>query len=163
MHGTNGAEVWKPYPTELRRIGKLTAEDHANGQYDLRDKVQVNYQGRWMEGEISGYNEFDVRVPGGTITTTLQNIRPSTASPPAVRPAGQVPKPGLVSCAGKFEGRWEPPSGLGGLRIVFRSGKAKVTEGLGGEMEFECLDEWRPDLPIQGRGIHAGRHHRNQQ
>jgi hypothetical protein len=65
-----------------------------------------------MEGESSEYhaNEFDVRVPGGTISTTLQNIRSSTAPPPAVRPAGQVPKPGLVSCAGKFEGLWEPPS-----------------------------------------------------
>jgi hypothetical protein len=61
------------------------------------------------------------------------------APPPrAARPAGQAPKPGLTSCAGKYEGRWEHVSGMAGMTVVFRSGKVTVTEGLGGPMEFEC-------------------------
>ena len=141
VHAQIGAEVWKSYPAELRRAGKLTAEDHANGQYDLKDKVQVNVQGQWTEGEISGIfgNQFEVKLAGNrTVDTTVQNLRPSTAPPPAVRSASQPPRPGLVSCAGKFEGRYAPSSGLGGLSIVFRSGKATATLGLGGAEEYEC-------------------------
>src|ERR1700676_189246 len=41
VHAQSGADVWKPYPTELRRIGPINAEDRANGLYDLHDKVQV--------------------------------------------------------------------------------------------------------------------------
>jgi hypothetical protein len=33
----NGVEVSKIWPTEVRREGKLTAQDHAVGQYDVRD------------------------------------------------------------------------------------------------------------------------------
>jgi hypothetical protein len=140
VHAENGADVQKSYPAELRRIGKLTAEDHANGQWDLHDKVQVTVQGKVMEGEISGYNgnEFDVRVPGGTVHTNVQNLRMSTAPPPAVRAAGVAPKPGLASCAGKFEGRYAPNQG-GGFSLTFRSGKATESGPIvGGDQEFEC-------------------------
>jgi len=68
VHAANGGEVWKSYPAELRRIGKLTMEDHANGQYDLNDKVQVMLDGRWVESEIHGSDgngQFEVDVPGG--------------------------------------------------------------------------------------------------
>lgn len=142
VHADNGAEVWKSYPAEVRRIGKLTMQDHLNGQYDLHDRVQVLYQGKWLEGEITMYNyganQFDVHVEGGTVTTTLQNIRPSTTPPPAPRAATQPPKAGLTPCTGKFDGRREPSNGMGGLRVVFRGRKAMVTEGLSGEMEYEC-------------------------
>src|SRR5271169_1568365 len=37
----NGIEVSKGWPVEVRRQGKLTAADHAVGQWDLHEKVQV--------------------------------------------------------------------------------------------------------------------------
>ena len=147
----NGIEVSKPWPTEVRRLGKLTAEDHAAGQYDRNDRVQVLVNGKWMEGEIRGQNlnMYDIKVKGvdagfgsDIVNTTAENIRTSTTpapAPRAQRAAGQPPKPGLTSCAGKYEGRWEHVSGMGGMKVVFRSGKATITEGLGGEMPFDCF------------------------
>jgi hypothetical protein len=144
----NNVELWRSWPDEIRRLGKLTAEDHALGQYDLREFVQVLVNGRWMEGKIIGQNltQYTVQLPGENpadlyddrrVMTSAQNLRPSAGPPPAAqRPAGQAPKAGLASCAGKFEGRWEHT--MGGLRIVFRAGKATVTEALTGDMQFEC-------------------------
>ena len=54
VHLPNGINVSKLWPFEVRRVGKLTAEDHAVGQYDSHDRVQVLIDGRWMEGEIKG-------------------------------------------------------------------------------------------------------------
>ena len=151
VHLPNGIDVSKLWPFEVRRLGKLTAEDHAAGQYDLHDRVQVLVNGQWMEGEIRGQNlnMYDIRVPGvdtgfgsDIVNTTPENIRMSTKPappPPAQRAAGQAPKPGLASCAGQYEGRWEHVSGMGGMKVVFRSGKATITEGLGGEMPFDCF------------------------
>ncbi len=151
VHLPNGIDVSKLWPTEVRRLGKLTAEDHAAGQYDLHDRVQVLVNSRWMEGEIRGQNlnMYDIKVPGvdtgfgsDIVNTTPENIRMSTTAPPpppAPRAAGHAPKPGLVSCAGKYEGRWEHVSGMGGMTVVFRSGKATISEGLGGEMPFDCF------------------------
>jgi hypothetical protein len=152
VHLPSGINVSKMWPYEIHRLGKLTAEDHAAGQYDLHDRVQVLVNGKWMEGEIRGQNNvnmYDIKVPGvdtgfgsDIVNTTAENIRMSTtpaAPPPAQRAAGQAPKPGLVSCAGKYEGRWEHVSGMGGMKVVFRSGKATITEGLGGEMPFDCF------------------------
>jgi hypothetical protein len=151
VHLPNGVDVSKMWPMEVRRVGKLTAEDHAAGQYDLHDRVQVLVNQRWMEGEVRGQNlnMYSIKVPGvdtgfgsDIVDTTPENIRMSTTAPPAAaaqRAAGQAPKPGLVSCAGKYEGRWEHVSGMGGMKVVFRSGKATITEGLGGEMLFDCF------------------------
>jgi len=33
VHAQSGAEVWKPYPSELRRVGPLNAEDRQHGLY----------------------------------------------------------------------------------------------------------------------------------
>lgn len=96
------------------------------------------------------YNRYTVQLPGPrtmaldgdrTVDAGAENLRPSTAvaAAPAVRPAGQAPQPGLASCAGKYEGRWELSAGMGGMTVVFRSGKATISEGLGGPMEFECF------------------------
>jgi len=146
----DGIEVSKSWPIEVRRQGKLTAADHAAGQWDLHDQVQVLVDGRWMEGKIVGlrYNSYKVQLPGErtlaidgdrTVDTGAENLRASTAPPPpAARPAGQSPNPRLASCAGKYDGRWEHVSGMGGMTVVFRSGKATVIEGLSGSMEFEC-------------------------
>jgi len=107
VHLPNGIDVSKLWPMEVRRVGKLTAEDHAVGQYDLHDRVQVLVNGRWMEGEIRGQNlnMYDIKVPGvdtgfgsDIVNTTPENIRMSTTPPPpppAKRAAGQAPKPGL--------------------------------------------------------------------
>lgn len=142
VHASNGADVWKDYPAEVRRLGKLTMEDHLAGQWDLKDRVQVLYQGKWIEGQISGYNygvnEVEVHVEGGTVTTTFQNIRPSTTPPPAPRAATEPPKHGLTACTGKYDGRWEPSNGMGGFRIVFKGKQALVSEGFSPDMPYEC-------------------------
>jgi hypothetical protein len=147
----NGVEVSKFWPTEVRRLGTLTAQDHAMGQYDLHDRVQVLVNGQWMEGEVRGQNlnMYDVKVKGvdtgfgsDIVNTTPENIRMSTtaaSAPPAQRAAGQPPRPGLASCAGKYEGRWEQAAGMGGMTVIFRSGKATVTGGLGGNDVFDCF------------------------
>jgi hypothetical protein len=151
VHLPNGVDVSKLWPIEVRRVGKLTAEDHAAGQYDLHDRVQVLVNGRWMEGEIRGQNlnMYDIKVPGvdtgfgsDIVNTTPENIRMSTSPAPATptqRGPGQAPKAGLTRCPGRYDGRWEHVSGMGGMTVVFRSGKVTVTEGLGGPMEFECF------------------------
>ena len=147
----NGVEVEKFWPAEVRRLGTLSAEDHAAGQYDKGDRVEVLVNGRWMQGEIRGQNlnMYNILVPGvdtgfgdNHVDTTPENIRlPRQPPPPAAaqRAAGQAPKPGLVSCAGHYEGRWELAAGMAGMKVVFRSGSATITEGLGGEMAFDCF------------------------
>ena len=52
VHATSGADVWKPYPSEVRRIGPLNAEDRAHGLYDLHDRVQVRFEGKWVDSEV---------------------------------------------------------------------------------------------------------------
>ena len=151
VHLSNGVDVAKIWPTEVRRLGKLTAQDHAMGQYDLHDRVQVLVNGKWMEGEVRGQNlnMYHIKVTGvdtgfgsDVVDTTAENIRMSTTPappPPSQRAAGQVPKPGMTSCAGKYEGRWEHVSGMGGMTVIFRSGKVTVTGALGGDDHFDCF------------------------
>jgi hypothetical protein len=141
VHTPNGADVWKDYPAEIRRVGNLTAADHAAGQYTLHDKVQVNVQGQWLEGQVIGTlnDEYQVSLPGNrTAWTKPQNLRPSTAAPPAPPKTGVAPKPGYVSCAGKIEGRYSSSAGFGNFTVTFRAGKASVGSGLGDTDEFEC-------------------------
>ena len=98
VHLPNGIDVSKLWPMEVHRVGKLTAEDHAVGQYDLHDRVQVLVNGRWMEGEIRGQhdNMYDIKVPGvdtgfgsDMVNTTPENIRMSTtARASSSRPTG---------------------------------------------------------------------------
>lgn len=141
VHAQSGADVWKTYPTELRRIGPLTAEEKASGLYDLHDRVQVKIDGRWVDGEIitTMGQEYQVQIAGNrTLWITAQNLHhvAVAAASPAPK-AGQPPKPGLKSCAGKIEGRYASTGGLGSITILFRSGKATMP-GLGGDEEFEC-------------------------
>jgi hypothetical protein len=148
---SNGIEVSKDWPTEVRRLGALTAGDHAAGQYDAHDRVQVNINGRWAEGTIQGQrgNMYEVKVPGyhgdfdtDLVSTTPENIRMSTTPappPPAQRAAGQPPKPGYVSCVGKYEGRWESTTGQAGNQVIFRSGKVTVTEAFQRVPDLDCF------------------------
>src|SRR5437016_10919064 len=139
VHAQTGADVTKTYPGELRRIGALTAVDRANGIYQVHDKVQVNFEGRWIETEIVTTlgMEYQVKLPGNRLAwTTPKNLRLSTAPAPAAPKAGQPPKPGLTSCAGKIEGRYVS-SNFAGLVITFRSGKATVP-GIPEDDVYEC-------------------------
>jgi hypothetical protein len=103
------------------------------------------------------------RAPG-------QTSAPGGQADPPAPPAGQAPKRGLISCAGRFEGRYGPAGGGPGPTIVFRSGKATLREpdvvmtngkmtGLTSEKEAErwtggdkiylrWLDGTRYDFPI---------------
>jgi len=135
-------EVTKSYPTELRRIGPLTDVDRARGLFALHDKVQVNVGGRWLDGEIITElgMEYQVQLPDSrTAWASAPNLRRvAIADKPAAPAAGAPPRPGLKSCAGKFEGRCaSTAAAVGSFQIVFRSGKATVKE-LGGEEQFEC-------------------------
>jgi hypothetical protein len=138
----NGIDVAKAYPLELHRKGPFTDRDHAVGLYDLKDRVQVNIQGRgWIEGAVDVRRglEYLVQLPGNqSAWASGANIRyagPSQATGPK---PGTPPKPGFVSCAGKIEGRYASTGGFGSLTIVFRSGKATITAGLGDDEVLEC-------------------------
>lgn len=149
VHLPNGIEVSKLWPMEVRRVGTLTAEDHAVGQYDNRERVQVRINGQWHEGTIMGQNLnlYDIKVPGfhgdfdsDQFSTTPENIRLSTTPappPPAQRAVGQVPKAGLASCGSKYDGRWEQIPG--GVRIVFRGGKATISDPLTPAQQYDCF------------------------
>jgi hypothetical protein len=131
VHAETGADVWKPYPSELRRIGPLNAEDHAHGLYDLHDRVQVLFEGKWVDSEVvttrAMGNEYEVTLPGNrTVWAPTQNVRFVSVAPP---------KP--VTKAGKIEGRYAMSNGGPGLRIVFQAGKASIDSPLGAE-EREC-------------------------
>ena len=144
VHAQTGADVSKTYPNELRQIGPLNAEDRAHGLYALHDRVQVNVNGQWIDGEVMTElgMEYQVQLPGNrSVWASGQNIRLVTAADKVVSQApkaGTPPKAGLTSCAGKIEGRYSSSAGLGGLSITFRSGKAIVSGGLGPDEELEC-------------------------
>ena len=62
----NGVQVTKDYPAEVRRLGAASARDHAQGQYRLGDRVQVNVGGRWISSRIVTEmgQDHQVEVPG---------------------------------------------------------------------------------------------------
>src|SRR4030095_281139 len=81
VHSELGVDVTKVYPSDLRRVGLLTAKDHANGQYDLHDAVQVNVNGAWVDGEIIATlgTEYQVQLPNRrTVWANPQIMRPGT-------------------------------------------------------------------------------------
>lgn len=139
---TNGVQVTKQYPNELRRSGRATAQDHANGQYRLGDRVQVNVGGRWIDSKIVTEMgmDYQVELPGNrTAWVSGKDLRPVPTAPAAAsKPKSSTPpKPGMVSCAGKIEGRYVT-TGQGSATIIFRSGKATMGNGFGGEDTLEC-------------------------
>ena len=138
----NGIQVTKTFPAEIRRAGKLLASDHAAGQYVLHDRVQVNFQGQWIDSQVVGTlgMEYQVELPGNrTAWAKPENLRwRGDAPPPAPPKTGVAPKPGMVNCAGKIEGRYASTGGFGSLQITFRSGKATMGGGFGGDETLEC-------------------------
>ncbi len=68
---------------------------------------------------------------------SLSAFAQTKAAPKAATKAGQPPKAGLSSCAGKIEGRYAESS-VGQIQIEFRSGKATM-KVLG---DTETVDCW---------------------
>jgi len=110
--------------------------------YALGDRVQVNMDGQWVDGRIITElgQEYQVQLSGNrTVWAKAANMRLNTAPPaPSGPKPGTPPKPGLVSCAGKIEGRYSNSAGFGNATIVFRSGKALLASPAGGGEEVEC-------------------------
>ena len=138
-----GVQVTKDYPAEVRRLGAASARDHAQGQYRLGDRVQVNVGGQWINSRIVTEmgQDYQVELPGNrTAWATPNNLRPAPSAQPAISSsaAGKPPKAGLTSCAGKFEGRYATTGGFGSFTLTFRSGKATMTDVGGNDEVFEC-------------------------
>lgn len=125
----NGPEVFKRYPAELRRRGKTTAYDRANGIYEVGDRVQVLYEGKWIDSRVlEGMGmEYQLALPGNLAAWVKpEQMRFVSEAPAApVAKAGQPPKPGLVSCAGKVEGRYAADGPML-MQMTFRSGKVTI-------------------------------------
>jgi hypothetical protein len=136
----NGPAAFKRYPADLRRRGKPTAYDHANGIYEVDDRVKVHYEGQWIDSRIiSGLGmEYQVELPGNMMAWAKpEQLRfVSEAPPKIVAMAGKPPRPGLVSCAGKIEGRYAA-SGAMPVQMTFRSGKVTLSM-MGENQPGEC-------------------------
>ena len=140
VHIINGPEILKRYPEEVRRHGKPTAYDHANGIYEVGDRVQALYQGKWVDSHIiSGMGmEYQVALPGNLMAWAKPDqIRFVSEAPPKdVAKASKPPRPGLVSCAGKVEGRYAADGAMP-MQMTFRSGKVTVSM-MGDTQNGEC-------------------------
>ena len=66
MRFNASAEAWKTYPSELRRNGPLNDMDRARGLFDMKEKVQVNVEGKWVDGVVVGEMgmDYNVEIPG---------------------------------------------------------------------------------------------------
>ncbi|HEX3572621.1 MAG TPA: hypothetical protein VHU44_17515 [Acidobacteriaceae bacterium] len=141
IHSAAG-DMWKSYPDEVRGTGPQTAQDRANGHYQLHDRVKVNIQGQWEDGEI-------ITGLGGDYQVKLANNREAWANPsqlrfvgPAMAPAaakgGQPPAPGMTPCGNKLQGRYSSSTGFATFTVIFNSGKATITDPSGQGEVMEC-------------------------
>ena len=65
----NGPGAFKRYLGEVRRRGKTTAYDRANGIDEVEDRVQVRYEGKWIDSRVitvAGM-EYQVALPFGEL------------------------------------------------------------------------------------------------
>jgi hypothetical protein len=136
----NGPGAFKRYPTELRRRGKSTAYDRANGIYEVDDRVKAHYEGQWIDSRVltvAGM-EYQVELPGNMMAWAKpEQLRFVSEAPPKdVAKAGQPPRPGLVSCAGKIEGRYAGTDAMP-VQMTFRSGKVTLSL-MGDNQAGEC-------------------------
>jgi hypothetical protein len=111
----NGPEVTKRYPAELRRRGKATAYDRANGIYELEDRVQVLYEGKWIDSRVitAMGMEYQVELPGNmTAWAKPEQIRfVSEAPPKAVAKRGSRPAPGWSAAPARWRAATAPTAG----------------------------------------------------
>lgn len=140
VHIINGPRTFRTYPTQLRRRGPSTHYDRANGIFEPGDRITVQRDGRWIDSKILTVagTEYQVELPGNMMVWAKPDqIRfVSEAPPKAVPKAGMPPRPGLVSCAGKIEGRYAGSETMP-MQMTFRAGK--VTLSLMGENQSgEC-------------------------
>jgi hypothetical protein len=142
VHAQSGAEVSKPYPSELRRIGPINEIDRAHGLYALHDKVSVHVDGKWEEGEVvmEMGREYQVALARNrTAWAGPENLRfVGAQQKPAAPVAGQPPQAGMTSCAGKVEGRYSSSTQVGAFTVVFRQGKAQLKTYGDADEEYEC-------------------------
>jgi hypothetical protein len=138
-------EAWKTYPAELRRSGPLNDVDRARGLFDMKERVQVNVEGKWVDGVVVGEMgmDYNVEIPGNrTVWASGQQMRRLAVAEPVAAKPGTPPRAGLKQCADKFNGRWSPTGGGGGptFQLTFRSGKASLQE-ISGTTELECWSD----------------------
>jgi hypothetical protein len=138
------AEAWKTYPIELRRNGPLNDVDRARGLFDMNEKVQVNVEGKWVDGKVVGEMgmDYNVEIPGNrTVWANAQQMRRVAVAEPVAAKPGTPPRDGLKQCADKFNGRYSPAGGGGpSFQLTFRSGKASLQE-MSGTTELECWSD----------------------
>lgn len=115
-----GDTVQMPYIANTVMTGRLMK---TNGDYCEMDSSGSGF---------TGWSKCSEMKRAGTACAAA----PAAAAGRAA--AAGPPKPGLVSCAGKFEGRYAPSTGLIGLTIVFRSGKATLSGPLSDDETFDC-------------------------
>jgi len=139
------AEAWKTYPSELRRNGPLNDMDRARGLFDMKEKVQVNVEGKWVDGVVVGEMgmDYNVEIPGNrTVWANAQQMRRVAAPEAVATKPGTPPSAGLKQCPDKFNGRYSPAGGGAGpsFQLTFRSGKASLQE-ISGTTELECWSD----------------------
>jgi hypothetical protein len=106
VRAQTGTEVTKTYPSELHRIGPLTDRDRAVGLYELHDKVQVNVDGKWTEGEVISIMgmQYQVQLPGNRAAWAgPENLRFVGTPKPATAKAGVPPRPGSPVAQAKLK------------------------------------------------------------
>jgi hypothetical protein len=117
-----GDTVQVPYVANTVMTGRLMK---TNGDYCEFDSSGSGFTGWAKCSEVR-------RASGGTCAPAAAAGRAGAAG------AAGPPRAGLVSCAGKFEGRYAPSTGLIGMTIVFRSGKATLSGPLMDNETFDC-------------------------
>ena len=95
------------------------------------DSLEVFLFGEWTKSELLSVDggQYNVRVSDGAKYWLPANQIRKAGSP---APAGQPPRPGLTSCAGKIDGTYSSPSGF--PTLAFHSGKASIE----GDEPVEC-------------------------
>jgi len=105
-------------------LAQSAPSKRVEARFKAGEKVEALVSGEWTPGTVLAvdHRKYNVQLSDGT----KQWMRAADLRRPA------PPKPGLVSCSGKIEGKYASASGF--PNIVFHSGKASVE----GDEEVEC-------------------------
>jgi hypothetical protein len=142
VHSAAG-DFWKSYPGDVRGTGPQNAQDRANGHYQLHDRVKVNVQGQWVDGEVITVmgTDYQVKLAGNRQAwanpSQLRFVGEAQAAP--VAKGGQPPAPGMTPCGSKPQGRYSSSTGFATFTVVFSGGgKATITDPSGQGEAMEC-------------------------